>query len=306
MDNQAEVREFLTTRRAKIEPARAGLPAGPGRRVAGLRRSEVAMLAGVSVEYYARLERGVIAGASDSVLHAIATALRFDAAERAHLFDLARAANESPTTPRRRRSARFVVPIALQQTLDAITAGPAFIRNGRMDLLATNALARAFYSPAFDAGRTPTNLARFQFLDRSAEDFYVDWSAAADVAVAILRTEAGRDPHDHDLQELVGELSTRSEEFRRRWGNHDVRHHATGMKAFRHPVVGEMTLSFQAAELVGETALTLTVYTAEPSTASDANLRLLASWAASAPAEAHTTEPAELDRASATREGRNP
>ena len=282
MDNRAEVRDFLTSRRARIEPAEAGLPSGGNRRVAGLRRGEVAALAGVSIEYYSRLERGNLAGASDAVLEAIARALQLDEAERAHLFDLARTANGSPTSRPRGRSAKWTVPPGLQFTLDAITAGPAFVRNGRMDLLATNLLARAFYAPAYVASGDPANLARFQFLDTvRSREFYPDWDAAADIAVAILRTEAGRDPHARDLQELVGELSTRSEEFRRRWGLHDVRHHSAGVKRFHHPVVGDLTLHYQAAELVGDPGLTMTVYSAEPGSPSEGNLRLLSSWAAS-------------------------
>jgi hypothetical protein len=244
------------------------------------------MRADVSVEYYSRLERGNLVGASESVLDAIARALQLDEAERAHLFDLARTANGSAGARPRRRSGKWVTPEGLQLTLDAITAGPAFVRNGRMDLLATNRLARAFYAPAAIASGSPPNLARFQFLDlERSHDFYPDWDAAADITVAILRTEAGRDPHARDLQELVGELSTRSDEFRRRWGAHDVRHHSAGVKNFRHPVVGELTLHYQAAELVGEPGITMTVYTAAPGTVSESNLRLLASWAASEEAE---------------------
>jgi transcriptional regulator with XRE-family HTH domain len=280
MDNRSEVREFLNTRRARIEPHDVDLPAGANRRVPGLRRSEVAMLAGVSIEYYARLERGDLAGASESVLDAIARALHLDDAERGHLFDLARAANESPLVRPRRRAARTVSSIA-QRMLDAVTEAPAFLSNGRGDLLATNRLARAFYAPAYLASGSPPNFARFQFLDLDrSHAFYADWDVAADITVANLRTEAGRDPHSRELQDLVGELSTRSDEFRRRWGAHNVRRHSTGVKAFHHPVVGDLTLQYQVAELVGEPGLALTIYTAEPGSASEANLRLLASWAA--------------------------
>lgn len=280
MDNRSEVREFLTTRRARLEPRDVGLPAGANRRVPGLRRSEVAMLAGVSIEYYSRLERGDLAGASESVLDAIASALRLDDAERGHLFDLARAANESPLVRPRRRTAARISPVA-QRMLDAVTEAPAFLSNGRGDLLATNRLARAFYAPAYLASGSPPNFGRFQFLDpERSRAFYADWDAAADITVANLRTEAGRDPHSRELQDLVGELSTRSEEFRRRWGAHDVRRHSTGVKSFHHPVVGDLTLTYQVAELVGEPGLSLTIYTAEPGSASESNLRLLASWAA--------------------------
>lgn len=282
VDNREQVRAFLTRRRAKVAPEQVGLPAGGDRRVPGLRRGEVAALAGVSIEYYARLERGNLAGASEGVLDAVATALRLDDAERAHLLDLARAANESPVLRPRRRSSRSAISPLLQQTLDAITAGPAFVRNGRMDLLATNALARVFYAPAYAASGTPANLARFQFFDlERAQRFYGEWDQVVEDTVATLRGEAGRDPHNRDLQDLIGELSTRSSDFRRRWGAHDVRQHTAGAKAFRHPLVGEMTLQYQVAELASEPGLTLIIYSAEPGSISETNLRLLASWTAS-------------------------
>ncbi|MEU2975109.1 helix-turn-helix transcriptional regulator [Nocardiopsis alba] len=280
MDNRAEVREFLTTRRARVTPEQAGLPAGTNRRVEGLRRSEVATLAGVSVEYYTRLERGRISGASPEVLASLAKALRLDDAERAHLFDLAHAA--SPVArPRRRRNPKSWTPQpSLQWTLDAITAGPAFVRNGRMDILAANTLARAFYKDTFDTpGRSP-NIARFTFLDERALEFYPDWEMFAEVTVAILRTEAGRDPHNKELHDLIGELSTRSDEFRRLWGAHNVRHHGTGFKTFHHPVVGEMTLAYEGLEMEAEPGLTITIYTAEPGSPSAERMSLLASWAA--------------------------
>ncbi|MGW1191277.1 helix-turn-helix domain-containing protein [Streptomyces sp. NPDC002559] len=294
MDNREEVREFLTSRRAKITPDRVGLPAGPRRRVPGLRRSEVAALADVSVEYYAKLERGNLAGVSPAVLEAVARALRLDDAERAHLLLLAQAADGSDALarPRRRRTKGQWVPHrSLQWTLDAITAGPAFVRNGRMDLLAVNPLARAFYSDVYESapGGRP-NLARFNFLAPASHRFYPDWDLFADMAVAILRTEAGRDPHDKDLHDLVGELCTRSEEFRTRWGAHDVRHHGTGTKRFRHPVVGELTLAYEGLEMAAEPGLTLTVYTAEPGSPSEEGLRLLASWAATRDADAGDAE----------------
>ncbi|MFE9725725.1 helix-turn-helix transcriptional regulator [Streptomyces sp. NPDC005794] len=283
MDNREEVREFLTSRRAKITPEQAGLPSGSRRRVPGLRRSEVAALADVSVEYYAKLERGNLAGVSPAVLEAVARALALDDAERAHLLHLAQAADGSDTLtrPRRRRAKGQWTPHrSLQWTLDAITAGPAFVRNGRMDLLATNQLARAFYSDVYAVPGNQANLARFNFLDPASRRFYPDWDTAADIAVAILRTEAGRNPHDKDLHDLVGELSTRSEEFRTRWGAHNVRHHGTGTKRFRHQAVGELTLAFEGLEMAAEPGLTLTIYTAEPASPSEEGLRLLASWAA--------------------------
>lgn len=297
MDNRDEVREFLTSRRGKISPERAGLPAGSRRRVPGLRRSEVAALADMSVEYYAKLERGNLAGVSPGVLEAVARALRLDEAERAHLQNLAQAADGSDALarPRRRRGAKdkWKPHSSLQWTLDAITAGPAFVRNGRTDILATNRLARAFYRDIYATAGNQANLARFQFLDPASRRFYPDWELFADVAVAILRTEAGRDPYDKDLHDLVGELSTRSEEFRVRWGAHDVRHHGTGTKRFRHEVVGELTLAFEGLESAAEPGLTLTIYAAEPGSPSEEGLRLLASWAATdeaaAPSRQSTT-----------------
>jgi transcriptional regulator with XRE-family HTH domain len=283
MENQSDVREFLMSRRAKLTPERAGLPSGANRRVAGLRRTEVATLAGVSVEYYAKLERGAIAGASSSVLEAIARALQLDDSERTHLFDLARAADGIPVSgrPRRRAPRTATNRPSLQWALDAITGGVAFVRDQHQDLLATNALGRAFYSPLIgDGGRTP-NLARFQFLDPASRDFYPDWDRFAEMCVAIMRTEAGRDPHDTELQDLVGELSTRSDTFRTLWGAHDVRTHGSGIKRFNHPVVGELTLAYEGLALAADPGLSLTIYTAEPGSPSAERLNLLASWAAS-------------------------
>lgn len=282
VDNRAEVREFLTSRRSRISPERAGLPAGPRRRVPGLRRSEVAALADVSVEYYAKLERGHLAGVSPAVLEAVARALQLDDAEREHLLNLARAADGSDALarPRRRATRQWTPHRSLQWTLDAVTGGPAFVRNGRMDVLAANPLARAFYADVYADPHNQANLARFNFLDPASRRFYPDWDLAADVAVAILRTEAGRNPHDKELHDLVGELSTRSDAFRTRWGAHDVRHHGTGTKRFHHPAVGALTLAYEGLEMATEPGLTLTVYTAEPGSPSDEGLRLLASWAA--------------------------
>lgn len=282
MDNRSEVREFLMSRRAKLTPEQAGLPAGPNRRVAGLRRTEVAVLAGVSVEYYAKLERGSIAGASSSVLDAISSALQLDETERAHLFDLARAADGIPASgrPRRRTTRQAPARPSLHWTLEAITGGVAFVRNQYQDLLATNALGRAFYSPLIgDGGRTP-NLARFQFLDPASRDFYPDWELFAEMCVGIMRAEAGRNPHDRAFQDLVGELSTQSETFRTLWGAHDVRTHGAGTKRFNHPLVGEMTFAYEELSLTAEPGLVMIVYTAEPGSPSAERLELLASWTA--------------------------
>ena len=274
------MKEFLTTRRARITPEQVGLPAGTNRRVAGLRRAEVAVLAGVSVEYYTKLERGAVSGASPEVLDAIAKALLLDDAERAYLFDLAHAA--SPVgRPRRVNTAKPWKPHeSLQWILDSVTAGPAFVRNGRLNLLATNLLARGFYADVFDMAGQPPNTARFTFLDERAYEFFPDWEMFAEVTVEILRTEAGRDPHNKDLHDLIGELSTRSTDFRRLWGSPNVRQHGAGFKTFHHPVVGELTLAYEGMAMESEPGLTLTIYSAEPSSASEERLRMLSSWAA--------------------------
>ncbi|GAA3967765.1 helix-turn-helix transcriptional regulator [Actinomadura viridis] len=283
MDNRHQVREFLMSRRAKVTPAQAGLPAGQGRRVPGLRRGEVAMLAGVSVEYYSRLERGAIRGASAAVLNAVADTLRLDDAERAHLFHLARTADDIPASGRRRRATNpATVGPGLAWTLEAITGAVAFVRNPRTDVLATNALGRAFYSPLIgDAGRVP-NLARFLFLDPASRDFYPDWDRFAQMSVAIIRAEAGRDPHDRGLRDLVGELSTHSQTFRRLWGAHDVHILGAGTKRFHHPEVGELVLAHEELAITAEPGLMLMIYTAEPGSASAERLRLLGSLATDA------------------------
>jgi transcriptional regulator with XRE-family HTH domain len=280
VDTRTEIREFLTSRRARITPEQAGLPTygtGP-RRVPGLRREEVALLAGVSADYYTRLERGNAGGVSDSVLEALARALQLDDAERAHLFDLARTTQMS--TPRRRRRVQQQIRPTVQHMLDAMSGVPAFVRNGRLDLLAANALGRALYAGHFDVPAPPPNTARFLFLDDRAPSFYVEWDSVAKDVVAVLRAEAGRDPYDRDLSDLVGELSMRSEVFRTLWAAHDVRAHDTGRKRFHHPIVGELNLTFEAMELVADPGLTMFVYAAEPGSKSEQALNLLASWTA--------------------------
>lgn len=288
MDNRVEVREFLTSRRARISPERAGLPAGGKRRVPGLRRSEVAALSGMSVEYYTKLERGALGGVSPGILEALARALCLDDAERAHLLRLAREADGSNallrTRPRPRRS---TVRPSLQWSLDTI-ATPAIIGNNRLDLVAANHLGRAMYHDLFADPSVPPNFARHTFLDSAARRFYPDWALAADMSVANLRTAAGKDPHDKGLHDLVGELSTRSDEFRRRWGSHNVRTHGTGVKHFHHHIVGDLELAYESMDLRADPDLTMTLYTAEPGSPTDDALRLLASWAA-------TRQPATID-----------
>jgi transcriptional regulator with XRE-family HTH domain len=280
-DLRTEIREFLSTRRARITPEQSGLPVfGGNRRVKGLRREEVAMLAGVSVDYYVRMERGNLAGASDSVLDALDTALQLDDAERDHLFALARQAQASTT--RRPRTPPVTVRPAIQQVLDAITDAPAWVRNGRHDIIAMNDLARALYSPVLADPRRPANTTRFVYLHpQAAEEFFVDYDTVARDAAAMLRLEAGRNPHDKALIALVGELSTQSELFRQRWASQDVRFHRSGRKRLRHPSVGQLDLDFEALELPSEPGLQLNIYTAAAGTPSADALKLLASWAAS-------------------------
>jgi transcriptional regulator with XRE-family HTH domain len=279
VDNRNDTSQFLTSRRARITPEQAGLPVyGTNRRVAGLRREEVALLAGVSVDYYTRLERGNLGGVSEAVLDALARALQLDEAEREHLFDLARAANTT-ARPRRRPAPQRVRP-GVQRILDAMTDAPADVRNGRRDILAANRLGYALYSELFIDPVRPANVARFVFLSPRAREFFPDWESAANDLVANLRTEAGRNPHDRGLQDLVGELSTRSQEFRSRWAAHNVRQHQTGRKRLHHPVVGELELTYEVLALPADSGLSLVVYGAEPGSASQDGLRLLASWAA--------------------------
>ncbi|MCV2490950.1 helix-turn-helix transcriptional regulator [Geodermatophilus sp. YIM 151500] len=280
-DLAGEIREFLSSRRARITPDQAGLPAyGGNRRVKGLRREEVAMLAGVSVDYYVRMERGSLAGASESVLDAVADALRLDEAERTHLYALAR--QSGPRRAKRRRTTPATVRPAIQQMLDAMTDAPAWVRNGRHDIVAMNGLARALYSPVLAAPRRPANTTRFIYLEPdAAQQFFVDYDRTANDAAAMLRLEAGRNPHDKELIELVGELSTRSEVFRRRWASHDVQFHRSGQKRLRHPVVGQLDLDFEGMEIASAPGLHLNVYTAAAGTPTADALRLLASWAAS-------------------------
>jgi transcriptional regulator with XRE-family HTH domain len=296
VDTRTELREFLTSRRARITPEQAGLPTygtGP-RRVPGLRREEVALLAGVSVDYYTRLERGNAGGVSDTVLEALARALQLDDAERAHLFDLARTTQTS--APRRRRRVQQQIRPTVQHMLDAMAGVPAFVRNGRLDILGANGLGRALYAGHFDVPAQPPNTARFFFLDARAPTFYVEWDRVAKDVVAVLRAEAGRDPYDRDLSDLVGELSMRSEVFRTLWAAHDVRAHDTGRKRFQHPVVGELNLTFEAMELVADPGLTMFVYTAEPGSKSEQALSLLASWAATPDQESTDADHEEQPR----------
>ncbi|WP_327637810.1 helix-turn-helix transcriptional regulator [Kribbella sp. NBC_00482] len=276
MSIKDDVREFLTSRRANVTPEQAGLPTfGDKRRVAGLRREEVALLAGVSADYYTRLERGNLAGVSEQVLEALGRALRLDDAERAHLADLARASS-GPVRGSRRTAVSKVRPGVLR-ILESL-ATPAYVRNARTDILAANDLAFALYDGILDRDRLPLNVAKFLFLDQRAPGFFLDWETVADDAVAALRAEAGRSPHDKSLTDLVGELATRSEEFRTRWARHNVKYHRTAAKRLHNSLVGDLALTGEAMELPGD-GLVIVTYTAEPDSPAAEALRFLANWA---------------------------
>lgn len=275
---RAAVREFLTTRRALVTPADAGLPPqGTRRRVKGLRREEVALLAGVSPEYYVRLERGQATGPSAGVVDAVADVLRLDDDERAHLGRLL-AALTPAARKRSRGAATEPITPGIRVLLDSMDHLPAVVFNGRFDILATNALGRALIAPMYDLpGRT--NSARFLFLDEPrARDLFPEWDRITADTVAMLRIEAGRHPDDPDLTELIGQLATRSTEFRTRWATNDVRIHRAGTKTFRHPLIGEITLPYETLRIDAASSQILSVYTPQPGSPEADAIRLLASW----------------------------
>ncbi|MGW1776125.1 helix-turn-helix domain-containing protein [Streptomyces sp. NPDC002104] len=301
---RSDLRDFLRSRRARIAPEEVGAAAHPGRRrVPGLRREEVAQLAGVSVDYYTRLEQGRTRQVSAEVLDAVARALRLDATERSHLFDLARpqratgpgrAAGPAGGAPRPGEAAGPQrVRAGLYRVLDALEDGtPAMIMGRRLDVLAANRLAEALYAD-FGAtgprapepgapGRRGRNLARFLFRDPAARERFADWEGAARGAVAALRFYAGRHPYDPDLGPLVEELSAVDRDFRQWWAGHDVLEHTHGTKRFRHPLVGELALEYESLTFPDDPDQTLYLYTAEPGSPSDEALRILASRPAGA------------------------
>jgi transcriptional regulator with XRE-family HTH domain len=282
-DSRADIRDFLASRRARLSPEQVGLPAGTRRRVPGLRREEVAVLSGVSIEWYTRLEKGHISGVSEDVLGSVARALQLNDEERGYLFDLAKAARPAGRQPVGRKEAAVAGPV--QWMIDSVTMSAVFLRNGRLDVLASNPLGRALHAPMFASDTAvdgQANFARFHFLDPVARDYFIDWEGGAAATVALLRAEAGREPGDRALRELVGELSTLSSEFRTMWASHDVRSLHEGVKRLQHPVVGFIELTYQSAELSNPTraARTLNIYTAEPGTVHEENIQVLTSWAA--------------------------
>jgi transcriptional regulator with XRE-family HTH domain len=284
MDHNAELREFLRTRRARLRPEDAGVPVtGTPRRVPGLRREELAQLAGVSTDYYTRLEQGRQLNVSETVLDAVAGALRLDDTERGYLFELCRQGRRTrarlrPGRPQRVRPGLY----SLLRTLDD-AGSPAFVIGHRMDILASNRLVRALITD-FDAlPHRDRNLVRFMFLDETARELYGDWEAYAADSVAALRLSAGRHPDDRQLNELVGELTIKSAEFRTWWADHNVREKTHGSKIYRHPLVGETTLSYENVIFPGDRDQTMCIYHAEPGSPAAEALRLLASWTAATP-----------------------
>lgn len=281
MADHIEVREFLRTRRDRITPQQAGIVGGGHRRVPGLRREEVAFLAGVSVDYYARLERGNLAGVSAEVLAAIAAVLRLDEAESTYLQDLVAAAQPAPSSRRRKVPQDNTIRPSLRWFLDGITTSAVWIRNERMDFIAGNALGRAVYAPVMDdPASAGGNNARYAFLSPAARNFYTDWDQGCNDIVAGLRLAAGKNPRDTALSGLIGELITRSDDFSRRWSAHDVRFHRSGLKRLRHPLVGDLELSYEAMQLPDNPGWTMFAFTAEPGSPSAERLTLLGSLAA--------------------------
>jgi transcriptional regulator with XRE-family HTH domain len=294
VDRRRDIQEFLTSRRARLTPEQAGLASyGDRRRVPGLRREEVALLAGVSMDYYARLERGHLAGASESVLEAVARALQLDNAERQHLFDLARNTESTMSDrPRRPKPTAAGPRPAVMAILSGMTSIPAYLRTPRMEIVAANSLCQALYEGALDDQRLPLNLARYLFLDPHSRGFFLDWDGVADDLVGALRGQAGRDPRDRALSDLIGELSTRSDEFVARWARQNVRLHRTARKRLHNRVVGDIELTGNALELPGDD-LVLIAYTADPGSSADEQLKLLTSWVATQNQAAVRPNPAQ-------------
>jgi transcriptional regulator with XRE-family HTH domain len=278
MDQRNQVRDFLRTRRARLTPEQAGIIGGGRRRVPGLRREEVAQLAGVSVDYYARIERGDLSGVSSDVLDSLARALRLDDAETEHLHALAQAAGPQPARRRRRTATQEFRP-SLQRFIDAITGAPVWVRDRRMDFIAANPLGRALYAPLLEDTDGRSNTARFMFLSPAARNFFPDWEQGADDIVATLRGYAGQNPRDKALTDLIGELVTRSDAFGQRWAAHNVRHHRTGIKRIHHPAVGDLELTYEAMELPANPEWSMFGYTAEPGSPTEERLKLLGSLA---------------------------
>ncbi|UXN32738.1 helix-turn-helix transcriptional regulator [Glutamicibacter sp. M10] len=283
MDQQAELRSFLTTRRARTTPEEAGMQPFPGtRRVAGMRREEVAYLAGISVDYYTRLERGRVTGISEEILEAVSRALKLNEVEHEHLFSLVRALRpRSSWPPRTKPAATTQHEDILQRIVDAIDV-PAFIQNPRLDVVASNPIGWKLFPYAqqyLDRGeKRRFNHMRFQLLDPRAQDFYVDWEGSIRGGVALLRQAAGRDREDQELFTLIGELSAKSELFRTLWASHDVQKYHRATKRLRHPLVGQLVFDSQSLTVDGGSGYNLVIYTVEPGSPTHDALQILNNW----------------------------
>lgn len=281
MDTQAEISSFLTPRRARLTPEQAGVPLYSGnRRVPGLRREEVAHLAGVSADYYARLERGKVSGASLEVLDAISRALQLDEDEREHFHNLVQVTRQR--SPRSRASTRSVVRPGIQRVLDSIPT-PAFVQNARLDRLASNRIGRALYSLPLDGSGDHYNYATYLFLNPNAPRFHRDFDIAKHNVVALLHTATARDPYDRELIEIIGTLSTQSPEFRKLWASHDIFRYRSGAKLLTHAEIGDLEFGYESFELSTDPGLVMLVYTVDPDNVTADAFQLLASWAAPAP-----------------------
>ena len=282
MGQRNEVGDFLRSRRDTVTPEQAGIIGGGRRRVPGLRREEVATLANISVDYYAKMERGDLRGVAPEILDAVAHALRLDEAETDHLHDLARAADPRPPRRRRPKADQTVRP-SLQRLVDAVTGVPVWVRDRRMEMVTGNPLGLALYRPLIEDADGRGNTARFMFLSPAARNFFPDWEQGADDIVATIRGYAGQNPRDKGLTDLIGELVTRSDAFRVRWAAHDVRHHRTGVKRIRHPEVGDLELLYEGLQLPANPDWFMFAYTAQPGSPTEERLKLLGSLAATVP-----------------------
>lgn len=278
MQRTEEIKDFLVSRRAAITPEQAGLPNfGAHRRVKGLRREEVAMLAGVSAEYYTKLERGSLGGASESVLSSLATALKLTYDERSYLFTLAR--NQSGSKPIKRTASSLVLRPNLQQIIERIEL-PVFVRNTRLDVLGLNPLGKALFPWLIPVDGVPANTARYIFLNAESKEYFIDWHKAATDAVSLLRMQAARDPYDRALTDLIGELSTLSAEFRQLWAKHSIGRSQVGQKRFNHPLVGALELNYEVLTVAEDPNLLMLIYSPVPGSIEVSKLQTLKSAAA--------------------------
>ena len=294
MDDKATLADFLRLARARLTPAEVGLPLNrnaAARRVPGLRREEVAHLAGVSVDYYARMEQGRVTQASDAVINALAQVLHLGEAERSYLFSLLSASTGGRTQQRRRT---HTVRESVRTIMASLNTQPAFVLGVGMDVLAMNDLAKSLMKDFTVETGLDRSLARWTFLDPAARTLYLDWNIIACDVAALLRHDARTHPNDRALNELIGELTVKSDEFRGWWGQHRVWECTFGLKRFEHPVVGRVDVNYETFPVPGEPDQQLLVYSTEPGSSSSDALRILSSWRADADADAAVDVDVEL------------